>query len=307
MTDPDAILAVTALAADTGPARHPVRIVADVHLSLRRGEALGVTGESGAGKSAALLAALGRLGSGVRVSGSVRLAGREILGLKPAAVTALPLALVPQEPETALDPAEPLGRQLVRVLRRVRRVARAEAVRRACDLMAAVGLPEPEAQMTAHPGALSGGLIQRAAIALALAADPDVLVADEPFSALDVRARREIFDLFARLRRERGLALVLVADDLGLLDAATDRLAVVYAGRTVETLSAGAPARHPFTAALRVAGPAAPVPGTPPLPGHPPPGCPFHPRCPRASDLCRVEVPRFDSGLACHHPLDGTA
>lgn len=278
-----------------------------VSFTLGRGERLGLVGESGAGKSLTTLALSGLLPPGVAVSArsSIQLAGTELLGLPNRALRRIrggTLAMVFQDPANALNPALTVGSQLKEVLwihRRLRgATARAEALR----LLDEVGLDEVERVYASPPHRLSGGMRQRACIALALAGDPELLVADEPTTALDVTVQARILELLVRLSDDRRLALLLVSHDLAVVARSCHRVAVLYAGRIVEEGPVAevltAP-RHPYSAALlaarpRIDGPRAeptPIPGTMPLPGEGPRGCRFHPRCSRAMAVCREERP----------------
>lgn len=278
-----------------------------VDLSLAPGERLGLVGESGAGKSLTTLALPNLLPPGVRIrqGSSVRLDGRELVGASTRdlrAVRGRRIGLVFQDPTHALNPALAVGTQIREVLRVHRGLrgddARAETLR----LLAEVGLPDPPRTAEDPPHRLSGGMRQRACIAIALAGEPDLLVADEPTTALDVTVQARILDLLVHLSEARGLALLLVSHDLAVVSRTCHRVAVMYAGRVVEE----GPVRavldqplHPYTRALlaarpRLTGPRAlpaPIAGAIPAPSAWPPGCRFHPRCPDALDRCGREGP----------------
>jgi oligopeptide transport system ATP-binding protein len=287
--------------------------------TLRSGECLGVVGESGSGKSQLVLAMLGLLASNGRAEGSVRLRGAELVGAgEPTLreVRGARIGLVFQDPMTALAPHVTVGEQVAETIRAHASVDRSTARARAVAMLARVRIPDPETRYRQYPHELSGGLRQRAMIAVALAAGPDVLLADEPTTALDVTVQRQILDLFAELRAELGTALVVITHDLGVVAGLCDRVAVMYAGRIVEagtTAALFAGPRHPYTAALLAAsprlddaldGPMAVVPGQPPEPRERPPGCAFRPRCAKAVAACG-EVPAWrgtrDDGAACVH------
>ncbi|MFB6890857.1 dipeptide ABC transporter ATP-binding protein [Kitasatospora sp. NPDC056327] len=297
----------------TGPrGSAPVPAVRGVDLTLRRGETLGIVGESGSGKSVTALAVLGLLPGTARVRGSVRLDGRELLGLpgrELAAVRGRRIAMVFQDPLSAFTPVHRIGVQLVEALR-VHRAGldRSAARRRAAELLDLVGIPAPGRALDSFPHEFSGGMRQRAMIAMAVANDPDVLLADEPTTALDVTIQAQVLDVLRTARRETGAALVLVSHDLGVIAGMADRVAVMYAGRVVETAGVDelfAAPRHPYTLGLIGAvprldgrrGPLVPIPGTPaPMAGLPA-GCPFAARCPLAEDRCRaVEPPLTGDG-----------
>ncbi|MEW1774536.1 ABC transporter ATP-binding protein [Streptomyces sp. NPDC086777] len=291
-----------------GRRRPPVPVVRGVDLVLRPGEVLGLVGESGAGKSLTALSLLGLAPPGARLGGSVRLLGEELLGRPERELAGLRgrrIAMVFQDPLHALTPVLRVGDQIAEALRiherpRPRREA---ALRRAVELLDFVGVPQPSRAARALPHQLSGGMLQRAMIAMAVANRPAVLVADEPTSALDVTVQAQVLDALAAARRETGAALLLVTHDLGVVAGAADRVAVLYAGRVVETGPAEAVLRRPrmpYTLGLvgsvprldaRV--PPTPVPGTAPAPGATGPGCPFAPRCPLAQPECRTAEPHL--------------
>ena len=282
-----------------------VPVVHGLDLDIGRGEAVGLVGESGCGKSITWLAALGLVGPAAHVTGRVTLEGAELLGASDRALSAVRgrrVALISQDPGSTLNPVHRIGWQVAESLRLHRGLhgaaARAEAVR----LLTDVGLPDPKRRMVLYPHELSGGQNQRVGIAMALAGRPDLLVADEPTTALDVTIQAQILDLLRALRRETGMALVLISHDLGVVAELCDRACIMYAGRIVEDAPADAlfdrPA-HPYAAGLLGALPAmdgpprrlAAIPGTVPPPGALPPGCAFAPRCPLAVDACRVAPP----------------
>jgi oligopeptide/dipeptide ABC transporter ATP-binding protein len=286
--------------------RPAIRPVDGVSLTLDQGDALALVGESGSGKSLTALALLGLVPASGRITaGTVFLGGADLLALperRRREFRGRRIGYVPQEAGGALDPVLTVGAQLGEALA-VHRALRGSAARtRAAALLSEVGLPDPEAMLRRYPHQLSGGMRQRALIALALAGEPEVLVADEPTTALDVTVQAQILELLGALRRSHGMGLLLVTHDLGLLVGHADRVAVMYAGRIVEEASvAGLFARpaHPYTRALlaavpRVDGPPAaprPIPGSVPDPSAWPDGCRFHPRCPDVIPRCRAESP----------------
>jgi peptide/nickel transport system permease protein len=295
-------------------------VLRGLSLQLDRGQTLGIVGESGSGKSQAALSLLGLLPANAQVAGSVRLDGVELLGAGSRAwrrVRGRRIGLVPQEPMSSLNPYRSIGAQMEEIAgfhHHGAAAARAECLR----MLDAVRIAGGASRLRQFPHELSGGMRQRVLIALALLARPDLLVADEPTTALDLTVQAEILGLLGELQHRLGMALLLITHDLEVAARACGRLLVMYAGRAVEQGAAGAllsAPRHPYSAGLLacrppLAGPGAfvPIPGAPADPGHPPAGCPFHPRCPRASGICREQVPPWQvlgdgSAVACHDPL----
>jgi oligopeptide/dipeptide ABC transporter ATP-binding protein len=283
-------------------------VVDGVSFDVAPGEIVALVGESGCGKSLTGLALLDLVPPPVRIaSGEVVFEGREVRGLPPREkerVRGGGIGLVFQEPGSALDPVRTIGSELVGVLRRHRGLSRAEARREAVRWLSRVALPDPERQMGALPRAMSGGMRQRAMLALALAGGPRLLVADEPTTALDVTIQAQILALLLTLRRELSLAILLVTHDLGVVAESADRALVMYAGEIVESAPVAdlfdRPA-HPYTRGLLASRPAAgeagrgrrlpALAGTVPEPGRRPRGCAFEPRCPEAFGRCRAARP----------------
>ena len=315
------LLEVDGLRVRLPTARGPVVVVDGVDYRVEPGEVFGVAGESGSGKTVSMLAMMGLLPEGAAVDGQVLFGGRNLLRLPKAELRDLcgrELGMVFQDPLTSLHPMLSVGRQLTDHTRLHLGLGRAEADRRAAELLEEVRIPDPEAALHAFPHQFSGGMRQRIAIAIALACRPKLLIADEPTTALDVTVQAGILALLDRLRRENELTVILITHDLGVMSSIADRVSIFYAGRVVES---GAREdilrrpRHPYTQALldalphpEAAGsqPLVAIDGSPPSPGSFPPGCPFHPRCGYARESCAVEVPPLvaagDRLLAC--PVD---
>jgi oligopeptide/dipeptide ABC transporter ATP-binding protein len=284
-----------------------VPAVIDVSFALRKGETLGLVGESGSGKSLTALSILGLVPAPGRIErGRVVFKGRDLRTLAPRElrrVRGAEIALIFQEPMTALNPVFTIGSQLEETLLVHGRASRRSARQRAVELLEAVRVPEAARRLDDYPHQLSGGLRQRALIALALACSPDLVIADEPTTALDVTIQAQILELLRDLQRRLGLALLLITHDLGVVAEMADRVAVMYAGRIVE--EAGVEdlfrdPKHPYTRGLIGSVPGgAPgtrlvaIPGTVPAPGELPPGCCFEPRCPARFEPC----PRAHPGV----------
>ncbi len=272
-----------------------------VSFSIRQGEVLGMVGESGAGKSVTGHAVIGLVEPPGRIAGgAVRLEGRRIDDLPPEELRRLRgrrIGAVFQDPSASLDPLYTVGRQLVETVRAHLDASASEARARALALLREVGIPAAEERIDHYPHQLSGGMRQRAVIALALCAEPALIVADEPTTALDVSTQAQIVRLFERLSAERGTAILLITHDMGVIAEAADRVAVMYAGRIAEigpVREVVKSPRHPYTRGLMAAIPAigrgagrlAQIEGAMPGPGRAPAGCAFHPRCPRRIEPC---------------------
>lgn len=344
MTTPTPVLAVQAPARARGDlllevddlrtvfhtARGDVAAVDGVSLRLHAGETLGIVGESGSGKSVLGRTIMGLVSSSptTTVSGTVRLDGRDVHALSARERRRLwgpKVAMVFQDPMTSLNPVKKIGVHLTEPLRLHRGLSRKEAREEAADLLRQVGIPEPTRRLGQYPHELSGGMRQRVVIAMALSCNPELLIADEPTTALDVTVQKQILDLLARLSAERHMAVVLVSHDLGAVVGRTDRVAVMYAGRIAETdrtTEVFTHPLHPYSEALLASIPRLDAPphtwlraieGRPPNMAAPPPGCRFAPRCPRAQEQCRIELPALHDPrpdptgaphlVACHIPL----
>jgi oligopeptide transport system ATP-binding protein len=297
-----------------------VRAVDGVSFSVRKGRTLALLGESGCGKSMTALSIAGLLDPVAEVTdGSVRVSGTDVLRLSPAGRRKLAgpgLSIVFQDALTALNPVQPVGRQLAEPFRIHRGLSRREAREKAVELMTRVGIPEPRLRARSYPHQFSGGMRQRLLIAMAVALDPDVLIADEPTTALDVTVQAQIMRLLRDLQTERDMAVVLITHDLAVVAQRADDVVVMYAGNVVETgpvQEVFASPRHPYTKGLldsvpehAVRGrPLPAVPGSPPELSAVPSGCVFQARCPLARERCAQERPHLVSvgasrSAACH-------
>jgi dipeptide transport system ATP-binding protein len=298
-----------------------LQAVDDLTVSVAEGEVLGVVGESGSGKSVAMLAVMGLLGWPARIAAKrLAFAGQDLLSLGRRARRSLngrDMAMIFQDPGISLNPCFTIGFQLAETLRRHENLGRSEARRRAAELLERVGIPEPERRLRAFPHQLSGGMNQRVMIAIAIACNPRLLIADEPTTALDVTIQAQILDLLLSLQRERGMALILISHSMGVIAETARRVAVMYAGQIVEEQAAEAlflSPQHPYTAGLLAALPErgsgdrlATLPGTVPGAFDRPAGCLFSPRCAyatRHSQKVRPELRRWQEGaVRCHYPL----
>jgi len=287
----------------------PTTVLSGVSFDLDAGETLAVLGESGSGKSVTALTVMGILDPPARVTGGeVRYRGQDLLTLPERdrrRVRGREIAMVFQDALSALNPVFTVGWQIAETLRVREGLSRRDALARAVELMDLVRIPAARDRLHDYPHQFSGGMRQRVSIAMALALDPAVLIADEPTTALDVTVQAQILDLLADLRRERNMALLLITHDLGVVAEVADRIAVMYAGRVVEHADVRslfrAPA-HPYTRALLAS---APIVGAPPNLADLPAGCAFQPRCGYARDVCRTTQPStVDIGggraSACH-------
>jgi peptide/nickel transport system ATP-binding protein len=303
----------------------PVRAVDGVSLRAERGRTLGIVGESGSGKSVTFLAAT-RLLPSADVAGRILLDGRDLLTLPPGDlrdVRGSRIGMIFQDPLAALHPLLRIGDQLAETVRAHRDVSRRDARERAVAALRGVGIPNPDERARQYAHQLSGGMRQRVMIAMALIAEPDLLIADEPTTALDTTVEAQILDLIDRQRRDAGLGIVLISHSLATVAQVADDVAVMYAGRVIEAGPAAevftAP-NHPYTWGLLDSIPAigadraplTPIPGAPPSPLDMPPGCRFAPRCRYRLDACSMAVPPLavrGSGHAdaCILPIDGRA
>lgn len=325
MSAPEPVLAIRGLRVATRRGTPPTQLVRGIDLDVNRGQRCGLIGESGSGKTLTAMAALGLLEDDLVATGSITLAGRQMVGISERAAAANRrdhAGMVFQEPLTALDPLVPVGRLLAAAVRRSDgRVSRPDAAARAGDLLRAVGLPDPPSTAGARPHQLSGGQRQRVGIALALACDPELLICDEPTTALDATVAIEVLGVIDDLVEKRGIALLLVSHDLAVVADRTDTVAVMYAGTIVEsgpTADVLQQPRHHYTAGLVAAsdlasvpplGELVSIPGSVPPPQSIPDGCPFRDRCAAADAACSVPPGATTLGTVtvhCHHPVAGS-
>jgi len=287
-----------------------------VSFEVRKGETLGLVGESGSGKSVTAFSIIRLVQEpGTITAGRILFQGRDLLSLperEMRQVRGAGIGFVFQEPMAALNPVMRVGAHIAEALLVHGLASRADAKARAIDLLRAVKIVDPEKRVDDYPHQLSGGMRQRVMIAMALACNPKLLIADEPTTALDVTIQAQILDLMRDLKRRVGAAIVLITHDLGVVADVADRVVVMYAGRKVEDAAAAelfADPRHPYTIGLlqavpRVAGGGRlqEIPGIVPSRTEPATQCVFEPRCPRATDVCRAKVPPLENRSACFHP-----
>jgi peptide/nickel transport system ATP-binding protein len=326
MKSPAPILDVRGLSVTFRTVGRTVHALDDVSLRTERGEVLGVVGESGCGKSTLAMSVMGLLPEAAEIrSGGIRLGDRDLLTLdrrQMQRVRGRHIGMIFQEPMTSLNPSMPVGRQITEVLRRHRPLSRAAARTTAIDLLDLVGIPDPKRRSAAYPHQLSGGQRQRVVIAIAIACEPELLIADEPTTALDVTVQAQILDLLRRLRDEVGIAIMLITHNLGVIAHMADRVAIMYAGRKIEqgkTADILNAPRHPYTARLLAAVPQTSrlggiatrrlteIPGRVPVLTAPAASCTFAPRCHRSIPACtqhRPELQTVNPGgeTACFNP-----
>ncbi|GAA2644673.1 ABC transporter ATP-binding protein [Paractinoplanes durhamensis] len=298
-----------------------VQAVRGVSYQVNRGDAVGIVGESGSGKSVTSMAVMGLLPRSARITGSIRLMGEELLGRSDAEMSKIrgsKVAMIFQDPLTSLNPVYTVGTQIAEAVLAHKDVPKSRAMKRAVELLDIVGIPNPSLRVNSYPHELSGGMRQRIVIAIAMANDPDLIIADEPTTALDVTVQAQVLEALEAARKATGAALVLITHDLGVIAGHTDRVNVMYAGKLVETGSVDEifyEPRMPYTLGLLGSLPRIdesgrprliPITGSPPSLLNLPSGCPFLPRCPKARDRCAEVEPELTATTnprhlaACH-------
>ncbi len=325
---PDAFLSVRDLRVHFPTDDGIVKSVDGLSFDLARGKTLGIVGESGSGKSVTSMSIMGLHKPGtVRMTGSIRLDGTELVGAKPETVRTLrgkQMAMIFQDPLSAMHPFYTVGHQIIEAYKIHNKVSTSVAKKHAVDMLGRVGIPQPGSRVDDYPHQFSGGMRQRAMIAMALSCDPDLLIADEPTTALDVTVQAQILDLIRDLQSEFNSAVVIITHDLGVVAELSDDIMVMYAGRSVEYASSTEVferPQHPYTWGLLGSMPRLdrertdrlrPIAGSPPSLINVPSGCPFHPRCAyrdRTEGLSETERPPFEESLtrhwaACHLSVD---
>ncbi len=312
-----ALLEVEGLTIQLPGPQGPVTIVEDVDFAVQEGQVFGIAGESGSGKTMTALALLRLLPPRAQLSGRIVFKGRDLVPLGRGALSEVrgrQISMVFQDPMTSLHPMLSIGRILTDVYRTHSGVGKREARQRAVEMLDAVRIPDPQSALDSFPHQFSGGMRQRIAIAAALICGPELLIADEPTTALDVTVQAGVIALLDQLREDTGMSVILITHDLGVMSSTADELTVMYAGRIVEsgtTRRVLQEPRHPYTTGLlaalphpeRTDQPLVPIPGSPPAAHELPSGCAFHPRCGLAVDSCRVERPALvtlsDGRAAC--------
>jgi dipeptide transport system ATP-binding protein len=295
------------------------RAVDSVSLDIAAGKVHAIVGESGSGKSVAMLAVMGLLPKTARVTADqLEFEGRDLISMpanEKRKLIGKDMTMIFQEPMSSLNPCFTVGYQLSEALAQHMDLDKKQRRSRVIELLHDVGIPSPESRLDAFPHQFSGGMSQRVMIAMALACNPKLIIADEPTTALDVTIQAQILDLLTRLQRDRGMGLILITHSMGVVAETAHTVSVHYAGQKVEeqpVSSLFARPRHPYTAALlsslpeRATGKTLPsIPGTVPGQFDRPDGCLFSPRCIYAKEKCRTEAPKIHAGVLCHYPLGG--
>ncbi len=306
------LLEVTGLTIDFGSPATPLRVVDDISFSVKPGEAVGIVGESGSGKSMTSLSILKLVPPPGRVSGRIDFEGTDLATLplsRMRAIRGKDIGMIFQEPMSSLNPVMTIGAQIAEVLMLHGESDRAKRRTRVIELLGLVGMPDPENRLNAYPSEFSGGMRQRVMVAMALACNPKLLIADEPTTALDVTIQAQVLDLMLDIRKRFNAAILLISHDLGIIAEICERVVVMYAGRIVEDAdirSIFANPKHPYTQGLLRSVPGLSeerkrlyqIPGSVPPPGTITAGCPFRPRCTQRIERCAVEMPP----LVAHGP-----
>jgi dipeptide transport system ATP-binding protein len=312
-----ALLDIQNLTVDFKTSNGSFRAVDHVSMQVDAGEVLAIVGESGSGKSVAMLATMGLLPWTATVTADrINFDGHDFLKITPEdrrKITGKDIAMIFQEPMTSLNPCFTVGFQLIEAMQAHLDLDKKQCRLRAIALLEEVGIPAPETRLSSYPHQLSGGMSQRVMIAMALACNPKLLIADEPTTALDVTIQAQILDLLVRLQKDKGMGLVLITHSMGVVAETADRVSVQYAGQKVEeqgVASLFSHPRHPYTSALlaalpeRATGRRLPsIPGVVPGQFDRPKGCLFAPRCTHATELCHSTQPQMERGALCHYPL----
>jgi len=315
------LLEIKNLSVDFKTSNGLFRAVDSVSMAVDTREVLAIVGESGSGKSVSMLAVMGLLPWTAKVSADkIEFDGRDLLKITAEdrrKITGKDMAMIFQEPMSSLNPCFSVGFQLMEAMQTHLDLDKAERRARAIELLEQVGIPAPESRLTSYPHQLSGGMSQRVMIAMALACNPKLLIADEPTTALDVTIQAQILELLVRLQRETGMGLVLITHSMGVVAETAERVSVQYAGQKVEEQPVAelfATPHHPYTQALLAALPERSlgrrlpsIPGVVPGQFDRPKGCLFSPRCTFATDLCRSTAPHMKEGALCHYPLGRSA
>ncbi len=280
-----------------------VQAVRGIDLEVRSGEIFGVVGESGSGKSVTFLGVMGLLPKSAVITGSAEIRGTQLVGAPRATmreVRGKRIAMIFQDPLSALNPTHRIGAQVVEMIQSHSEMTAKQAMTRAIELLDIVGIPQPAVRARQYPHEFSGGMRQRVMIAMAIANEPEVLIADEPTTALDVTVQAQILEVMQRIQAQLGTAIVLITHDLGVVAQVTDRVQVMYAGRAAERGMVDdifSRPSHPYTVGLMKSIPAlagdrlTPIAGSPPNMLHPPPGCAFAPRCDYSQPICIASIP----------------
>jgi oligopeptide/dipeptide ABC transporter ATP-binding protein len=309
VTDEQPVLEIRDLRVTFPTESGDVQAVRGVDVKVGAGEMLGIVGESGSGKSVTFLAAMGLLPKSAKIEGSVKVHGQELVGMpnnQMRAQRGKRISMIFQDPLSALNPTHKIGKQVSEMLRSHSDISKSAAWARSIELLDMVGIPQPRTRVSQYPHEFSGGMRQRVMIAIAIANDPDVLIADEPTTALDVTVQAQILDVIQNIQHELHAGVVFITHDLGVVARIADRVQVMYAGRTVERGDVESIFRnptHPYTRGLLASLPAlgrerlTPIPGAPPNMLRPPSGCAFRARCAYAEEICAGEIPELHSFL----------